>query len=55
MMVFGAVFNDVILCINMKKLIESGKCNDPIRDCIAVIAPMAWVILPFVLFLIFIR
>ena len=54
-MAFGMIFVDVIIIANMKKLVESGGCKHPVRDCIVVIAPIVLAVLSLILDLILIR
>ncbi len=52
---FGILFHDIILGINLKKLIESGKSVHPVRDCFIVITPLAFSTLSIILALILIK
>ena len=54
-MAFGMIYVDVIIIVNMKKLVESGRCKHPLLDCIVVIVPIVLAVLSLILDLILIK
>ena len=51
----GIVINAILACNCMKKLIKSGRCKHPVRDCIVVIVPIVLAVLSMILDLILIK